>query len=33
MKTTSKFNRNNPTNINALKLKKAQNELPNKYLK
>ena len=33
MKTTSKFNRRNPTNINALKLKKAQNELVNVYLK
>ena len=33
MKTASKCNRNNPTNINALKLKKAQNELVNIYLK
>ena len=33
MKTASKFNRRNPTNINALKLKKAQNELANIYLK
>ena len=33
VKTTSKFNRKNPTNINALKLKKAQNELANIYLK
>ena len=30
---TSKHNRKNPTNTNALKLKKAQNELANKYLK
>ena len=33
MKTTSKCNRKNPTNTNALKLKKAQNELANIYLK
>ena len=33
MKTASKCNRNNPTNTNALKLKKAQNELANIYLK
>ena len=33
MKTASKCNRKNPTNINALKLKKAQNELANIYLK
>ena len=33
MKAASKCDRNNPTNINALKLKKAQNELANIYLK
>ena len=33
MKTASKCNRRYPTNINALKLKKAQNELANIYLK
>ena len=33
VKTVSKCNRRNPTNINALKLKKAQNELANVYLK
>ena len=33
MKTISKSNRRNPTNINALKLKKAQNKLANIYLK
>ena len=33
MKTATKCNRKNPTNINALKLKKAQNELTNIYLK
>ena len=33
MKTASKSNRKNPTNTNALKLKKAQNELANIYLK
>ena len=33
MKTTSNCNWRNPTNINALKLKKAQNELANIYLK
>ena len=33
MKTASKCNRRKPTNINALKLKKAQNELANIYLK
>ena len=33
MKTASKGNRKNPTNTNALKLKKAQNELANTYLK
>ena len=33
MKTASKCNRKNPTNANALKLKKAQNELANIYLK
>ena len=32
-KTASKCNRKNPTNANALKLKKAQNELPSIYLK
>ena len=32
VKTASKFNRKNPTNINALKLK-AQNELANTYVK
>ena len=32
-KTASKSNRRNPTTINALKLKKAQNELANIYLK
>ena len=33
MKTASKCNRKNPTNTNALKLKKAQNEFANIYLK
>ena len=33
VKTTSKCNKRNPTNINALKLKKSQNELANIYLK
>ena len=33
MKTASKCNRRNPTNINAQKLNKAQNELANIYLK
>ena len=33
MKTTSLCNWRNPTNINAQKLKKAQNELTNAYLK
>ena len=33
VKTASKCNRRNPTNINTLKLKKAQNELTNVYLK
>ena len=33
MKTATKCNRKNPTNTNALKLKKAQNELANIYLK
>ena len=33
VKTASKCNRKNPTNTNALKLKKAQNELTNIYLK
>ena len=33
MKTASKCHRKNPTNTNALKLKKAQNELANIYLK
>ena len=33
VKTASKSNRRNPTNTNALKLKKAQNELANIYLK
>ena len=33
MKTASKCNRKNPTNVNALKLKKALNELGNIYLK
>ena len=33
MKTDSKFNRRNTANINALKFKKAQNELANIYLK
>ena len=33
VKTASKCNRKNPTNINALKLTKAQNELANIYLK
>ena len=32
VKTDSKCNRRNPTNINALKLKKVQNELANIYL-
>ena len=33
VKTASKCNRRNPTNTNYLKLKKAQNELANIYLK
>ena len=33
MKTASKCNRRNPTNTNALKFKKAQNELATIYLK
>ena len=33
MKTVSKCNRKNPTNTDALKLKKAQNELTHVYLK
>ena len=33
VKTASKCNRKNPTNTNALKLKKALNELANIYLK
>ena len=33
MKTASKCNRKNPANTNALKLKKAQSELANTYLK
>ena len=33
VKTTSKCYRKNPTNTNALKLKKAQNELASIYLK
>ena len=33
VKSASKCNRKNPTNINALKLKKAQNELASIYLK
>ena len=33
VKTASKCNKKNPTNTNALKLKKAQNELVNIYLK
>ena len=33
MKTTSKCNRKNSTNTNTLKLKKAQNEFANIYLK
>ena len=33
VKTASKRNRKNPTNTNAMKLKKAQNELANIYLK
>ena len=33
VKTASKCKRKNPTNTNALKLKKAQNELANIYLK
>ena len=33
MKTASKCNRKNPTNTNALKLNKAQNELASIYLK
>ena len=33
VKTASKCSRRNPTNTNALKLKKAQNELANMYLK
>ena len=33
VKTASRWNKRNPTNINALKLKKAQNELANIYLK
>ena len=32
VKTASKCNRKNPTNTNALKLKKVQNELANIYL-
>ena len=32
-KTASKCNRKNPTNVNAVKLKKAQNELASIYLK
>ena len=33
MKTASKYNRENPTNTNVLKLKKVQNELANIYQK
>ena len=33
VKAASKFNRKNPTNTNTLKLKKAQNEFGNIYLK
>ena len=33
LKAASKCNRKNPTNTNALKLKKAQNEFANIYLK
>ena len=33
VKTATKWNRKNSTNTNALKLKKAQNELANIYLK
>ena len=33
VKTASKYNRKNPTNTNALKLKKTQNELAHVYLK
>ena len=33
VKTASKCNRKNPTNANALKLKKAQNQFDNIYLK
>ena len=33
VKTTSLYNKRNPTNINAQKHKKAQNELINVYLK
>ena len=33
MKTASKCSRRNPTNTNAVKLKKVQNELANIYLK
>ena len=33
VKTSSKCNRKNPTNTNALKLEKTQNELANIYLK
>ena len=33
VKTASKYNWRNPTNINAQKLEKAQNELTNTYLK
>ena len=33
VKTASKCNTRNPANINALKLKKTQKELPNIYLK
>ena len=33
VKTGSKFNRKNPTNTNALKLKKTQNELASIYIK
>ena len=33
MKTACKFNRKDPNNTNALKFKKAQNELANIYVK
>ena len=33
VKTASKCNRKNPTNTNALKFKKAQNELADIYIK